>query len=163
MAGPLPIVPGRALWGCLDLRTPTAVAASVVSQFPQGHLLVVPGVGHSVLTVDPSGCARTAVEIWLDGGTLPTRCPRARPYVANVPRIPLSVAKAPVARGSSGLDGRTLSVVETTVQDALAAGLISGGPIGGLASGSASAAFSSLVLERYGEVSGLSVCGTLSV
>ena len=55
--GPLPDVPVLALSGELDLRTPTADAASVVSRFPHGHLLVVPGTGHSVLS-SPSECAR---------------------------------------------------------------------------------------------------------
>ncbi len=163
VSGPLPDVPVLALSGSLDMRTPTAQAAAVVSQFPQGHLLVVPGVGHSVLTVDPSGCAATAVKTWLDGGTPPTRCAPARPYLADVPRIPTSVAAAPMARGSSGLRGRLLSAVEATGQDALAAGLTAGRPIGGLTGGQASAAFSSLALMRYSDVPGLSVSGTLQV
>src|SRR5207302_838302 len=131
-AGPLPNVPVLALSGSLDMRTPTANAASVVAQFPQGRLLVVPGVGHSVLTVDPSGCARNAVKTWLNGGTPPTRCAPARPYVSAVPRIPASVAKAPLVRGVPGLRGRTLSAAETTVQDALAATVTAGSSIGGL-------------------------------
>jgi pimeloyl-ACP methyl ester carboxylesterase len=163
ISGPLPDVPVLALSGGLDMRTPTFGAAAVVSQFPQGHLLVVPGVGHSVLTVDPSGCAASAVKVWLDGGTPPARCPRARPYLANVPRIPVSVARAPVAHGSSGLRGKTLSVVATTVQDALSAGIVAGRPIGGLVAGKAAASFSSLDLSGYSDVPGLSVTGALSV
>ncbi len=55
--GPLPNVPMLAVSGGFDLRTPTANAVSVVARFPQGKLLVVPGVGHSTLTADFSGCA----------------------------------------------------------------------------------------------------------
>lgn len=162
-AGPLPNVPVLALSGSLDMRTPTANAVSIVSEFPQGHVLVVPGVGHSVLTVDPSGCAVNAVRLWLNGGTPPTRCPRARPYLAAVPRIPASVASAPLAHGFTGRRGRTLSGVETTVDDALAAGLTAGGPIGGLAGGSATASLSALTLSGYSDVPGLSVSGSLRV
>jgi pimeloyl-ACP methyl ester carboxylesterase len=162
-AGRLPNVPVLALSGSLDMRTPTANAVSVVSQFPQGHVLVVPGVGHSVLTVDPSGCAKNAVRLWLNGGTPPTRCPPVRPYLADVPRIPASVASAPVAHGLTGLRGRTLSAVESTVEDALAAGFTAGGSIAGITGGRATASLSSLTLTAYGDVPGLSVSGTLRV
>jgi pimeloyl-ACP methyl ester carboxylesterase len=162
-AGPFPNVPVLALSGSIDMRTPTANAVSVVSQFPQGHVTVVPGVGHSVLTVDPSGCARNAVRLWLSGATPPARCAPARPYLADVPRIPASVASAPVARGLAGLRGRTLSAVETTVGDALAAGITAGGAIGGLTAGRAEASSASLSLTAYSDVPGLSVSGTLKV
>ena len=162
-AGPLPDVPVLALSGSLDMRTPTANAASVVAQFPQGHLLVVPGVGHSVLTVDPSGCAAQAVKTWLDGGTPPTRCAPARPYVAAVPRIPVSVAKAPFVAGVTGIRGHTLSAAETTVQDALAATVTDGGAVGGLSGGHASPSVSSVVLSSYSDVPGLTVTGALAV
>src|SRR5581483_5680058 len=120
-------------------------------------------VGHSVLTVDPSGCAQQAVKTWLDGGTPPTRCSPARPYVAAVPRIPLSVAKAPLVKGVTGLRGRTLSAAETTVQDALATTVTVGGSIGGLAGGHASPGEASFTLSRYSDVPGLTVSGTLAV
>jgi pimeloyl-ACP methyl ester carboxylesterase len=162
-AGPLPNVPVLALSGSLDMRTPTGNTASVVSQFPQGHVVVVPGVGHSVLTVDPSGCAVNAVKLWLNGGTPPARCAPVRPYLADVPRLPASVAAAPVARGSTGLRGRTLSAVQSTVQDALATSLAAGGAIGGLAAGTALATSSSLTLVAYGDVRGLTVTGALRV
>jgi pimeloyl-ACP methyl ester carboxylesterase len=65
LAGPLPDVPVLAISGGLDLRTPTAGAASVIARFPHGHLLLVPGVGHSVLTADASGCSQNAVRQWV--------------------------------------------------------------------------------------------------
>ena len=39
------------------MRTPTDGAAIVVARFPQGQLLVVPGVGHDTIDADFSGCA----------------------------------------------------------------------------------------------------------
>jgi pimeloyl-ACP methyl ester carboxylesterase len=161
-AGPLPDVPVLALSGGIDMRTPTTNALSVVSQFPQGHVVVVPGVGHSVLTVDPSGCAVNAVKLWLNGGVPPARCPVARPYLQQVAKIPASVAAAAPSR-FTGLRGRTLSAAQSTVEDALATGLTAGGPIGGLAGGRASASFSSLDLTSYSDVPGLTVSGTLKV
>jgi len=160
-AGPLPDVPVLAISGSIDMRTPTSNAASVVAQFPQGHLLVVPGVGHSVLTSDPSGCAVKAVQLWLSGATPPTRCAPAPPYFADVPRIPAAVASAPLAPGTSGIRGRTLSVVTTTVQDALATEIAAGEPIGGLTGGRASSGLSTLVLAKYSDVAGVAVSGSL--
>ncbi len=162
-AGPLPDVPVLALSGGLDMRTPTANAVSVVSQFPQGHVTVVPGVGHSVLTVDPSGCAENAVKVWLSGGTPPTRCKTARPYLAQVPKIPVSVAAARPSHGVTGLRGRTLTAAQSTVQDALAAGLTAGRPVSGLFGGRATADFEALVVAGYSDVPGLTVSGTLHV
>ncbi len=159
-AGPLPDVPVLAISGSIDMRTPTTNASSVVSLFPQGHLLVVPGVGHSVLTTDPSGCAEKAVQLWL-GRRSPTRC-RAPPYLADVPRIPASVTAAPLAPRTSGVRGRTLSVVTTTVQDALATE-IAAGEADRRADGRrrASSGLSTLVLAKYSDVAGVAVSGSL--
>jgi pimeloyl-ACP methyl ester carboxylesterase len=162
-AGPLPDVPVLALSGALDMRTPTSNAASVLSQFPQGHLLVVPGVGHSVLTTDPSGCAASAVRTWLAGGTVPTRCTPARRYLADVGKIPASVAAAPPSHGITGLRGRTLSVVQATVQDAFAASVTAGTSVGGLVGGKVTGNLGSLNLVGYSDVTGLTVSGTLYV
>jgi pimeloyl-ACP methyl ester carboxylesterase len=162
-AGPLPDVPVLALSGTLDMRTPTANAASVVAQFPEGHLLVVPGVGHSVLTTDPSGCTANAVRAWLNGLAVPTRCAATRPYIADVPRIPVSIAKAPPAPRTSGLRGRTLSVVETTVQDAFAAEESTGAAVGGLTVGAVYGNLGSITLSGYGDVPGVTVSGELGL
>jgi hypothetical protein len=145
------------------MRTPTANAASVVAQFPQGHLLVVPGVGHSVLTTDPSSCTGDAVRAWLNGLAVPDRCPRTRPYLANVPLFPVSLAKATPARGVRGLRGRTLAVAESTVQDALDAELTAGSDVGGLSAGTVTGSLSSIVLEGYSDVPGVTVSGELTL
>src|SRR5581483_8106697 len=87
--------PAPAGSGGFDMRTPTAGAASVVARFPQGHLLVVPGVGHSTVTADPSGCAADAVRTWVLGGAVPTTCPQTKPLVAPVPTLPAAGAARP--------------------------------------------------------------------
>ena len=162
-AGPLPNVPVLALSGTYDMRTPTSNAAAVVSLFPQGHLLVVPGVGHSVLTTDPSECTANAVRSWLNGQPAPARCSATRPYIANVQRIPLSVGSAPLVSGTSGLRGHTLSAVETTVQDAFAAEVTAGAAVGGLSAGAVSGSLGTLTLSGYGDVPGVTVSGDLSL
>src|SRR5262249_34670032 len=65
--GPLPNVPMIAIDGGFDLRTPVANALEVTDQFPQGKLLVVRGVGHSVTGADVSGCSQNYVRQWTLG------------------------------------------------------------------------------------------------
>ena len=104
--GPLPDVPVLALSGELDLRTPTADAASVVSRFPHGHLLVVPGTGHSVLS-SPSECAASAVSDWLDGKPVPKRCPAVHAYLDPIAAFPTATAAPATPAGPP----RTLELV----------------------------------------------------
>ena len=59
---PLPNVPTLILSGADDLRTPTSDARAVAAQIPDAHLLVVPNTGHSVLTTEPTACAREALN-----------------------------------------------------------------------------------------------------
>ena len=49
------------LSGADDLRTPTSGARAVAAQIPDALLLVVPNTGHSVLTTEPTKCARVAL------------------------------------------------------------------------------------------------------
>lgn len=97
--GPLPNVPVLAVNGGYDLRTPTQSALAVISKFPQGRLIVVPGVGHSVLTADFSYCSQRAVRAWILG-TLqaPTQaaCPRVPPLVKTLGAFPARPAKRSV-------------------------------------------------------------------
>ena len=55
-------MPTLILSGADDLRTPTANAREVAAQIPGSQLLVVPEVGHSVLSSDLSGCASKALQ-----------------------------------------------------------------------------------------------------
>ena len=157
---PLPDVPVLALSGSLDLRTPTSWAVSVVRQFPQGHLLVVPGVGHSVLTMDPSGCSQRTVLHWMFGATPPTTCPPVRPFVTTAPAYPTH----PPGR----LDARaTRSLAEQTLHDAEAIWLLAAGSgntdlaAPGLGGGSLNAHRSSFLLRRYAITPGLTLSGVI--
>ena len=160
-AGPLPDVPVLALSGGLDLRTPTAGAASVIARFPQGQLLVVPGVGHSVLTSDLSGCPENAVRSWMLGDTPPTTCARARAYLAPVAAFPTHVAKH--------LDvTQTRALVAKTVHEAEAIWLMTGNAGGklrvpGLDSGELLPNGQSFTLLRYGIAAGVTLSGVVTL
>jgi pimeloyl-ACP methyl ester carboxylesterase len=114
--GPLPDVPALVLSGDRDVRTPTAYGVNMASRFRQGHVLVVPGAGHSVL--NHSACAANAVRSWLDGGTPPTRCTKFSLYVPPVGAWRKSVAAFPPVARVPGLAGRTLAGVLQTIHDA---------------------------------------------
>jgi pimeloyl-ACP methyl ester carboxylesterase len=114
-AGPLPNVPVLAVSGGFDMRTPTASAVSVVSRFPQGHLLVVPGVGHSVVTADPSACAALAVRSWMQGGAVRDQCPRSKPLLEPIPALPAPGSARP-KRAAGPL--QTYAIAAKTVREA---------------------------------------------
>jgi pimeloyl-ACP methyl ester carboxylesterase len=124
---PGPDVPVLVLSGREDLRTPTEDARRTAAQFPHAQLLAVPGVGHSVLTTDFSGCALAGLQTFLAGKPVVPCSQRktsaldqfltallgaltpAPPYVpADIGRI------API--GLKGLRGRTLDAVALTFQ-----------------------------------------------
>jgi pimeloyl-ACP methyl ester carboxylesterase len=159
--GPLPDVPVLAVSGGFDMRTPTASAAAVAAQFPQGHVLVVPGVGHSVLTTDASLCSQRAVRNWSVGGAVPASCARVAPYVGTLGAVP----KAPAGRLSAPATARLASA---TVREALAAWLqtrfsSSQPPVAGLAGGVLRPADGSFTLSRYALVPGVELTGRLSI
>lgn len=113
--GPLPNVPVLALNGGFDLRTPTANAIAVISAFPQGQLVTVPGVGHSVSSADFSGCAPEAVRRWILGtlGTFRSAsCPRVPPAAKILGAFPPRPAKPTVKA--------TLAAASKTVREAQA-------------------------------------------
>jgi pimeloyl-ACP methyl ester carboxylesterase len=112
-AGPLPDVPVLAVNGGFDLRTPTANALAVISQFPQGRLIVVPGVGHSVLNLDFSGCSQNAVRSWILG-TLGAPMRASCPAVAPLMKVLGPFPKRPAARSVRS----TLAVASKAVREA---------------------------------------------
>jgi pimeloyl-ACP methyl ester carboxylesterase len=163
-AGALPNVPVLALSGGFDMRTPTAGAQSVIAQFPQGKLVVVPGIGHSVVSTDPSGCAELAVHDWMLDPSSNDSCPRPPFLVAPIGAYP----KAPVHRAGPAA---TFSLASKTVAEAEAAWLLgassdTSGPIAGLASGKlveAGGSADSFRLAGYGIVPGVTVSGVVTL
>ena len=159
-AGPLPDVPVLAVSGGYDMRTPTAGAASVAAQFPQGHVLVVPGVGHSVLGADISGCSQRAVRDWMLGGAVPASCPRPGAFVAVTPAYPATPTRAL-------LPGQTLAIAVKTIKDAESVWLMTAGLSGssasvpGVASGKLIEGGRTLTFVKYGIAPGVTLSGTL--
>jgi hypothetical protein len=159
--GPLPNVPVLVVSGGYDMRTPTAGGVNVANRFPQGHVLVVPGVGHSVLGADTSGCSQDATRAWMLGGAVPTSCPRPAPIVPIVSAYPPTLTKPAGPRV-------TLAIVKTTILDAEAIWLMTAGlsgdstPIPGTFGGKlVPQSVRSFALANYSVAAGVSVSGTL--
>ena len=156
-AGPLPNVPVLALSGGFDMRTPTGSAVSIVSRFPQGHLVVVPGVGHSVTTADPSGCAANAVRAWFANGTAPpSTCPRGKPLIPTLGALP--AANQPAHIGPLA----TYAIAAKTLREAEAIWISAQEkPLPGVYSGRLVPAARSFTLVRYSIAPGVELSGTI--
>jgi pimeloyl-ACP methyl ester carboxylesterase len=165
-SGPLPNVPVLVFAGERDLRTPATNAAAIAARFPQGRLVTVPGVGHSVLGTDLTGCAQTAVSIWLSGRVPPSRCPRSPMLVNPIGAFPASFATLKPGR-TGGVRGRTLAAVAKTVREAAASwafsltGFTQVQAIAGLYGGTIRASGTSFVLKGYSTVAGVRISGSL--
>jgi hypothetical protein len=160
-AGPLPNVPVLAVSGGFDMRTPTSNAVAVAARFPQGHLLVVPGVGHSVVTADPSACAALAVRSWIQGGTVQDQCPRAKAILQPIPALPAPGSAKP-KRAAGPL--QTYTIAAKTVREAEAMWLMATtsavpGIFGGTLTPSSSKA--EFTLARYSIARGVMLSGKL--
>ncbi len=158
-AGPLPNVPVLAVSGGFDMRTPTANAVSVVARFPQGKLLVVPGVGHSVVTADPSGCALLAVRGWVLTGAAPATCPRPKAIVPPIPALPVP---GPVNPRRAADPLRTYALVSEAVREAEAAWLMAApASVPGIFGGRMLTGPRGFTLVRYSVSRGVELSGTL--
>jgi hypothetical protein len=158
--GPLPDVPMLGISGSFDMRTPTPGAQSVVSRFPHGQLLIVPGVGHSTVTADPSGCAVNAVRTWITTGTAPASCPVTPPLVVPVPPLPAPSKHVLSAKA-------TYAAVRASVGDAQALWLMTAGISGtvtvpGVFGGRMLEAARSFKLVNYTVTKGVTVSGTVT-
>lgn len=162
--GPPPNVPVLALSGGFDMRTPTAGAQSVIAQFPQGKLVVVPGIGHSVVNADPSGCAARAVRDWMIDTSSNDTCSRPPFLVAPLGAVP----RAPAA-GRRATPAATFALASKTIAEAEAAWLMQASgdspmAVPGLASGKLLAVGSDgFRLLGYGLARGVTVSGTLKL
>jgi pimeloyl-ACP methyl ester carboxylesterase len=160
-SGPYPNVPVLIVSGGLDLRTPTAGAAAVLQHFPQGRLLVVPGVGHDPVDADLSLCAAREVRYWALGLLTSSTCPRAPSLVRTVPAFPRVRGKQS-PRSTRALAAKTV----TEAQAVWAVALVSSGGLrpAGLYGGSLAVAKSGLGMRlvRYSIAPGIQVSGRLT-
>jgi pimeloyl-ACP methyl ester carboxylesterase len=160
--GPLPNVPMIAIDGGFDMRTPVANAIAVERQFPQGRLLVVRGVGHSVTTADVSGCSQNFVRSWILGtlnAPKEAECAnRVQPLLKILGAFPQRAARTP---------GATLAAVGKTLREAQATWIDISGPAGaerGLYGGKLKVLKNGngFTLTRYSLVPGVTVSGTVT-
>jgi pimeloyl-ACP methyl ester carboxylesterase len=107
-----PNVPVLILSGRDDLRTPLEDARRTAAQYPNARLLAVPGVGHSVLRNDPTGCARTGLVAFVRRQTV-SNC-SGPPALTAAPYAPATIGALRPTR-LSGLPGRTLSAITVTL------------------------------------------------
>jgi pimeloyl-ACP methyl ester carboxylesterase len=163
--GPLPNVPVIALNGGFDLRTPVANAVSVINRFPQGKLLVVRGVGHSVTGADVSGCSQNYVRQWILGTlNAPDRAEcanRVQPLAKVLGTFPRRPARRTVAQTLAAA-GKTVREAEATSWFGLSAsaGFAARGLYGGkLVSGKNGLDFT---LTRYSVAPGVLVSGKIT-
>jgi pimeloyl-ACP methyl ester carboxylesterase len=161
--GPLPNVPVLGLSGGFDMRTPTVDARGVMAQFPQGKLVVVPGIGHSVSTADPSGCAALVVHDWMLNPSITDTCSRP-PFL--VP--PVSDYPSPVSTTKRASAATTFTIARKTLLESeamwLDGDLESATTLPGLTSGRLVPAGSTAYkLVAYGLVPGITVSGTVNI
>ena len=167
-SGPLPNVPVLVFAGERDLRTPASNAAAIAARFPQGRLVTVPGVGHSVLGTDLTNCAQNALAVWLSGGVPPSRCPRSPMLVNPIGAFPASFATLKPGR-TGGVRGQTLAAVAKTVREAAASwafsltGFTGVHAIAGLYGGVIRASGTTFVLKGYSTVAGVRISGSLGL
>jgi hypothetical protein len=134
----------------------------------------VPGVGHSVLSADQSGCAARALQALFAGKPI-AGCPQARlpAFLRPTPLPPARLRDVAPARGNHGRPGRTLQAVALTLADLgrqlslqvlarLAHGSLGRADVGGLRAGWAGAGPGALLLHGYSYVPGVIVSGKLS-
>jgi len=171
---PFPAVPTLILSGEDDLRTPTADARALAALIPGAHLLIVPNVGHSVLSADQSGCAGRALRALFAAAPI-TPCPSAPPpaFLRPAPLPPGRLRDVAPAPGNHGRPGRTLHAVVLTLADLgrqltlqllarLEAGSLGAVAVGGLRAGWAGPGAGELRLHGYSYVPGVTVSGKLS-
>jgi pimeloyl-ACP methyl ester carboxylesterase len=158
--GPLPDVPVLAVSGGFDMRTPTPGAIDVASRFRQGRVLVVPGVGHSVLGSDTSFCSQQAVHDWILGSQPATSCARPKPMVALVPAYLTPPGPKQIASPA-----RTLAIATQALRDAEAIWLMiaPGQQVAGVSGGKLVASEQGFTLARYSVTPGVELSGKIRI
>ena len=162
-----PDVPVLVLSGRDDLRTPLEDARRTALQYPNARVLAVPGVGHSVLTSDVSGCALRGMVAFLRGGVVSECSARERRALALAPAAPYAPATLAKLRPTRllGVRGQTISAVRVTLTgigfDTLSVVRRGAVRLPGLRAGYVRASRSSLTLHGVSWIEGVRVSGRL--
>jgi pimeloyl-ACP methyl ester carboxylesterase len=175
----MPDVPALLLSGESDLRTPSEEAAEIAARLPRASHVVVPRIGHSVLTNDFSGCATYALRLFFAQRSASARCPSriqlpqdffsfldelfATARSVPTPVAPLSLDQVSEAPGLGGRAARTVTAARLTLADAIMQRIYALGSgvlrIGGLRAGRMSAGGR---LDRYSYIAGVELSGVAS-
>ena len=155
----LPDVPALLLAGRDDVRTPVEDARRVRRQLPRAQLLEVPGVGHSVIGADQSGCVKRALARF-GAGRRVAPCASRRFELSQRTVFPRSLAAVPPYPGTTGRAGRTLYASILTLFDADDYAYYGPPRGGGLRGGTYRRAARSLTLSGLVHVPGVAVSGT---
>jgi hypothetical protein len=122
-------------------------------------VLVVPGIGHSTTTADPSACAANAVRAWFQSGAIPpAQCPRPKPIVRTVPGLPAPTGPAKLSPQA------TYAIATRTIQEAQAAWLMANNStLAGIYAGRLVPSSRSFTLTRYAIARGVELSGTFKL
>jgi pimeloyl-ACP methyl ester carboxylesterase len=153
----LPAVPMLAIAGEEDLRTPVESAQEVVRRNPAARLLTVPGVGHSVVAADESGCASRAARAFLVRARGPRSCRGPGRQVPPVSVPPTSVAAFGAGRTAAQRARRTVRAIDATLDDVALAAAVGARAGGGLRSGAYRFAGEGVRMRGYAYVPGVVV------
>src|SRR3954451_24417840 len=115
--GTYPALPTLILQGGEDLRTPPAASARVAAAIPGAARVVVPGVGHAVLSRDRSQCGLRRVLAFVAGGRIGPTCPRVATGVPATGVPPVSPADLKPVPGVPPRLGQTPASVRATLDD----------------------------------------------
>jgi pimeloyl-ACP methyl ester carboxylesterase len=150
-------VPTLILSGDDDLRTPYEQTLAVAAGYSNGQLLRIPDTGHSTVTTDLTGCAKSAMIEFLTAGGAPASCPGSSEPQA-LPLPPSSFRQLPGATSPSRVAGQVASAVAITIEDLFGQTSFAGG---GLRGGYWADKSTGLVLHGMTDVPGVAVSGTI--
>jgi hypothetical protein len=122
-------------------------------------LLKVPGVGHSTVSGDRTGCARKAMIEFIAAGQAPASCPGSSEAQA-LPLPPSSLGEVPAAWSSSRLAGQVAAAATMTLEDLFGQTSSSGG---GLRGGYWTLRLDGYALHSMIDVPGVALSGTVRV
>jgi pimeloyl-ACP methyl ester carboxylesterase len=151
--------PTLILSGDDDLRTPYEQAVTIAATYSDGRLLRVPGVGHSTVSEDRTGCARRAMIEFVASGQAPASCPDSGEAQA-LALPPFSLRRVPPADSRSRLAGRVANAAAMTLEDLLGQTGFDGG---GLRGGAWTIRRHGYELHRMIDVPGVALSGRVRI
>jgi pimeloyl-ACP methyl ester carboxylesterase len=152
-------VPTLLLSGDDDLRTPYEQTLAVAAGYSNGQLLRIPDTGHSTVTTDLTGCAKSAMIGFLTTGQAPASCPNSSEAQA-LPLPPTSLKQLPAATSRSRIAGQVANAAAITIEDLFGQTSFAGG---GLRGGYWAQKPTGLVLHGMTDIPGVVLSGTIQV